>query len=145
MDFKSSFANNQTTANTDIQASRVLRQSENLAETLASPSKRARSISPLRSSPSRNRWNFESIGGSRMLDKPSHMYYNYKQQFTVTDHKIKSPTRTVVTEMRVHPGLGNTFRDSPKRAAMKNLSYSHLPPMPPHIAGHLVENSPSRT
>lgn len=78
MDFKSSFANNQTTANTDIQASRVLRH-EILAETLASPSKaRARSISPLRSSPSRNRWNFDSIGGTRMLDRPSHMYFNYK-------------------------------------------------------------------
>ena len=78
MDFKSSFANNQTTAQTDIQASRVLRQSE-MADTLASPGKaRARSISPLRSSPYRNRWNFESIGGTKLVDKPNHMYYNYK-------------------------------------------------------------------
>ena len=79
-----------------------------------------------------------------MIDKA--MYFNHKQQYNVTDIKMKSPTRTVVTEMRVQHGLANTFRESPKRIGMKNLSYTHLPPMPPNIAGHhmVVEHSPSR-
>jgi hypothetical protein len=46
----------------------------------------------------------------------------------------------------MHHGMTNTYRESPRRVGIKNLSYTHLPPMPHSLEGHqaVVEHSPSR-
>ena len=50
-----------------------------------------------------------------------------------------------VTEIRMSNGLHGLVRESPKRA-IKNVSYTHLPLMPPSLMGSniVVEHSPNR-
>lgn len=157
MEFKSSFGMNKyttgTTGPTDAYGSRFNHQYGNQDKyTLGSPQKvKARSISPLRASPSRNQWHFESIGTRQMAENQQKDFYNaFKQKYNITETKFQSPSRNTVTEIKSYQaGMHNTLRDSPQRVGMRLASYSNLPPMPPSLVtgpDHVIEHhhSPAR-